>query len=488
MTARVTPVRVIGDEKHILRSMMRERGLLGSSTVRPWWRDRRLLWLLGAAALVRLVLLLAFHDLELRMDEIQYQELAVNLAQGRGFVLGERPTSWRPPLYPAVLAGLYTLTGSTNPDVARALQAVLSLLTAVVAYGLGHRLFGGRAAVGAAAVVAFYPSFLFYNNHVLTEIVFTFLLTLAVWCFSEYLRRPGAVRAAVTGLAFALAVLARDIMWPMAIVVAAFALWFPAVRPALRVRHAAVLLLVFAVVLVPWVVRNTRLQGVFTLISTNGGVVFMEGNYEHTPLDRSWRAHTLEPELKVRRLLPTDVSEGERQRLAFRYGLAYMLEHPGLTAKRALLKAANVWGLEREITGVLLAGGYGAVPRAGIVAVTLAITGAYALTVLGAVVGLCVALSRPGRGLPLHLFTLVLVVFVTAAHALVFGHPRYHLPLVPILALYAARTWTGWPKAWPRRTPTLAAASAVAALLVAIWAREVLFIDLGRFIAGLTGA
>jgi hypothetical protein len=214
----------------------------------------------------------------------------------------------------------------------------------------------------------------------------------------------------------------------------------------------------------------------------------MEGNYEHTPLDRSWRAHALDSDLKVRRLLPTDVSEGERQRLAFRYGLAYMIENPGLTVQRALLKAANVWGLEREITGALLGGGYGAVPKAAVVAATIAITGVYALTVFGAVVGLCAALPRRGRGLPVHLFTLVLVVFVTAAHALVFGHPRYHLPLIPLLALYAARTWTGWPKALPRRTPALAAASAVAALLVAIWAREVFFIDLHRFIGSLSGA
>jgi hypothetical protein len=303
-----------------------------------------------------------------------------------------------------------------------------------------------------------------------------------------YLRRPGLGRAVGTGVALALAVLTRDIVWPMAFVMAAFIVWFPAMRLPRRLGHAAALVLVFVAVLAPWIVRNTQVQGVFTLISTNGGVVFMEGNYEHTPLDRSWRAHALDPDLKVRRLLPTDISEGERQRLAFRYGLAYMIEHPGLTVKRALLKAANVWGLEREITGALLSGGYGPVPKAAVVAATVAITGAYALTMFGAVVGLFAALPRGGRGLPVHLFVVVLIVFVTAAHALVFGHPRYHLPLIPLLALYAARTWTGWPKALPRRTPALAAASAVAALLVAIWAREVFFIDLHRFIGSLSGA
>lgn len=448
---------------------------------------RPLLWVLAAGLVARLVFFVLFSDIELRMDEIQYQEIAVNLVAGKGFAIGDKLTSWRPPLYSAALAGLYRVTGTTDPTVARAFQAVISLLTAVLAYALARRLFGQRAAVCAAALVALYPSFLFYGNHVLTEILFTFTVTLSAWCFAEYLHRPGVARAAVTGLALALAVLTRDIVWPMAFVMAALTVWFASVSPARRIGHVAALLLVFVAVLAPWVVRNTRVQGVFTLISTNGGVVFMEGNYEHTPLDYSWRAHTLDSELKVRRLLPTNISEGERQRQAFQYGIKYMLANPGLTVKRALLKAANVWGLEREITGALLGGGYGKVPRAAVLIATLAITGVYALTIVGAVVGLCAALSRRGRGLPLHLFTLILVLFITAAHALVFGHPRYHLPLIPILALYAARAWTGWPAAWPRRVPALAA-SAVAALLVAIWAREVFFIDLHRFIGSLSGA
>jgi 4-amino-4-deoxy-L-arabinose transferase-like glycosyltransferase len=450
--------------------------------------DRRLVWVLVLGALVRLIFFLAAQDLELRMDEIQYQELAVNLVEGRGFMLNDKLTSWRPPLYSAMLAGLYLVTGTTDPTVARVFQAVLTLLMAVLAYDLGRRIFGPRTAIAAAALVAFYPSFLFYANHVLTEVLFTFLVTLAVWCYAVYLQRPAAWRAIATGLVLALAVLTRDIVWPMAFVMAAAALWFPRISRARRIGHAVALVVVVLAVLTPWVVRNTRLQGVFTMISTNGGVVFMEGNYKHTPLDRSWRAHALEGDLKVRRMLPTNVSEGERQRLAFRHGLSYMVQHPGLTVQRSLLKAANVWGLEREITGALMTGAYGKVPKAGVFAATLAITGVYALTIVGAVVGLCVALPRRGRGLPVHLFTLVLVLFVTAAHALVFGHPRYHLPLIPILALYAARTWTGWPTAWPRRVPALATASAVAALLVAIWAREVFFIDLHRFINGLSGA
>jgi hypothetical protein len=130
-----------------------------------------------------------------------------------------------------------------------------------------------------------------------------------------------------------------------------------------------------------------------------------------------------------------------------------------------------------------------------ILGATVAIMGVYAATMVAAVIGLCAALARGGSGLPLHLFTLVFVLHITAAHALVFGHPRYHLPLMPLLTVYAAtvlaawpRVWAAVPRAWPRRVPAVAVASLAVALLVAIWAREVLFVDLHRFLAGLAGA
>jgi hypothetical protein len=38
----------------------------------------------------------------------------------------------------------------------------------------------------------------------------------------------------------------------------------------------------------------------------------------------------------------------------------------------------------------------------------------------------------------MHWFLLLLVAFVTALHSVAFGHSRYHLPLMPIVIVYAA--------------------------------------------------
>lgn len=450
--------------------------------------DRRLLWILGVGAIVRLVLLSLLGNLELWMDEEQYQEIAVNLTEGRGFALHGQPTSWRPPLYPFILSGLYMLAGTTHPLVARGFQTILSLVNTLVVYLLGRRLFGERAGLLAAILFTGYPSFLLYNNHLLTEVLFTFLITATAWCFATYLDRGRLSLLVASGIALGLAALTRDIVWPIAGVMALLVGYVT--RPGFTrwISHGGVLFLSFLLVTTPWVIRNTRLQETFTLIATNGGLVFFEGNYEHTPLDRPWRSHALEPELKVRRLLPQNLTEGERQGMAFQKGIEFIRDHPGLTLRRMVIKAANVWGLERELVGVLLKGGYGKPGTGAVLLITAAIFGVYVLTVLSGMAGLCFALAQPGQGRPFHLLFVALIVLVTLAHALAFGHPRYHLPLIPLFSVYAAHAWTIRREVWSgRRSWAFKAASLMAGLLCTVWVREVVFVEFERFVAGLGG-
>jgi 4-amino-4-deoxy-L-arabinose transferase-like glycosyltransferase len=461
---------------------------LGSLAGRAWGLRSRVsgafLWLLGVAVIVRLVLLIPMGDLSLAMDELQYQELAVNLAEGRGFMLNDTPTSWRPPLYPFVLSVVYRVAGTTDPLAARVLQAALSLVNLLLVYLLGRRLFGERVGLGGAVVFAFYPSFLFYNNHLLTEGLFTCLLTLTACWLALYLGSGRVLLLALAGAALGLTVLTREILWPMVGVMALLAGHVTGWRPARWAAHVAALVVAFLIVVAPWAARNTRLQDTFTFVATNGGIVFYEGNYEHTPLDRPWRAHALDSDLKVRRLLPEGLSEGERQKVAFQRGVSFMKENPGLTVHRSLVKMANVWGLEREVVGVLLKGDYGSIGRLGTLAICGAIFGIYGLTVLAGVTGLCFAVAaRPVN--PFHLFVAVLAAFVTLAHAPAFGHPRFHLPLMPLLGIYAAYAWTtrhAIGRAW--RGLPFKVAVALAGLLGVVWLREIA-LESERFVRGL---
>lgn len=444
--------------------------------------DRWLLAILAAGLVVRLVLFAVAHDLPLERDEVQYQEIAVSVAEGRGFALEGRLTSWRPPLYPFMMAMLYRATGATDPVVVRLVQALLSLATGLLVFRLALTLFGRRVARAAAAVTVFYPSLLLYNNHVLTEVLFIFLCVLSAWGLAAYLATPRAWYAAGAGLALGLAVLTREVVWPTVALMSLVMGWGARVGWRRWAAHTAVLVGALLVVTVPWAVRNTRVQGVVTLIATNGGPVFLAGNYEHTPWDRPWQANALPGELKVRRLFSPDLSEGAVQRLAVQRALDYIREHPWLTLRNTVIRVANLWGLEREMTGVLARGDYGPVSGATVVAVTALLNAAYLAVLLPGLAVLFLALAHRSPGMAWHLYVLGMIAFTTLAHAPVSAHPRYHLPLIPLLGLYAVQAWArrdelrAARRAWPGR-----ALLACAGLLALAWIRDVA-VDLERFL------
>src|SRR5262245_7736648 len=88
------------------------------------------------------------------VDEQHYVALASNILE-RGTFAGSNglPTSIRPPLYPALVAGVWSVTSSGNLQAVRGVQIVLSALTVWFVYLLGQAVFSRRAAAIAAAVV-----------------------------------------------------------------------------------------------------------------------------------------------------------------------------------------------------------------------------------------------------------------------------------------------------------------------------------------------
>ena len=139
------------------------------------------------------------------------------------------------------------------------------------------------------------------------------------------------------------------------------------------------------------------------------------------------------------------------------------------------MKFADFWGLERE----MIAWFRGSRRPAWVIWPTvLAPTIVYPLLALGAAVGLS---STRFSGDRTHLFIFAIVAFITAVHSVVFGHSRYHLPLVAFLALYAAAAWVKWRSGTLLvERPGLAVAGVSCAALVAIWSYEIFFRDADR--------
>lgn len=438
--------------------------------------------------LIRLVLLWQTGGLGTSItDEQHYRRLGANLLAGHGFAMeAGSPTSIRPPLYPAMLAATWFVTGPENLQAVRAVQVVLALLTAWLVFLLGRRLYNEQVGQIAAAITWLYPSLIFSNVLILTETVFTLLLIAFVLLAVMLVQEPRARTAAACGAVLGFAALTRSVLWPAPLLLCPLLAWLLREPMRTRVVLPAVVLVAYAAVIAPWAVRNTRLQGVVTIVDTMGGINLRMGNYEHTPEDRMWDAVSVGGDRNWAYALRYEpltgpVTEGVKDKWAQRKALEYMRANPGVTFRRSTIKFADFWGLEREFMAGVREGFF-APPLWFQVLATVAILAGFTAVVSGGVVGAW--LSPPGDW-RLHLLVLFPVVLITGAHTLAFGHSRYHIPLMPLLGVYAAALITrGLPDGrWASPRWGTAGAAASVMLLCAIWIRQVVFVDASRIAA-----
>lgn len=434
---------------------------------------------------VRVAVIANTGGLEIRIeDEKQYAELAASLLNGRGYSwdTGE-PTSLRPPLYPALLAAIWWVTGEGNLQAVRIVQVVIAALTSLVVFFIGRRVFDARVGALAAAATWLYPSFIYANVTVLTETLYTFLLMAFVWaavvCVDT--RRPWP--AVACGAVLGLSALTRSVLWPLPLVLCPL---LAALLP--RGRDRAVLpllvLLGYVAIVAPWSVRNTQLQGTFTVVDTMGGLNLRMGNYEHTPEDRMWDAVSLTGQESwvydfTQEAHPEPATEGAKDKWAQRKAIEFMAEHPWTTMRRIVIKFGDFWGLEREFIAGVQQGLYRP-PGWFALFTAIAISMSYATIALASIAGMGLS-GPPWRR---HVLLLIPVLAISGAHSIVFGHSRYHLPLVPILSLYAStllvdRRW----KRWRLRPAATAGALVLVFVLVASWCRQVLVVDGERVLA-----
>ena len=432
---------------------------------------------------LRLVVLATSSELGLVIfDERHFTQLASSLLHGNGFAWGPGdPTSLRPPAYPLMIAGIWSVTSEGNLQAIRAVQILLAMLTTLAVYELGRRVFDRTTGVVAASVVWLYPSLIYLNFTILTETLFTFLLTLFLLLAVMLVQRPGMTIAASCGLALGLGALTRSVLWPLPLLLCPLLLAILPGSLRRRVLLSTVVFAGYAIVVMPWAVRNTRLQQVVTVVDTIGGMNLRMGNYEYTPEDRMWDAVALTGEKNWVHALTQEghaaganITEGQKEKWAQRKAVEYMLANPGITARRAVIKFWDFWGLERSFVAGLQQGIYHPPRWFGVMASAAIIVTCVAVMIAGAI-GLWVA--RPDWRV--HILMLLPIVVITGVHTIVFGHARYHKPLVPIVAIYAA----AWMVQWQRRNlprPSRAAmvgAALSVVILLAGWGRQALVVE-----------
>jgi len=414
---------------------------------------REIFWslaLLGVAALLRAGILWNYGSL-LNEDRDHYRRIGDRIAAGEGYVDPNTgsPTAYRPPLYPVLLALLIFCGGGT------AAISVFQLLLGVGTIGLtmacAHRLKLKRAALLAGLLVAVDPLLLYQTALVMTETTAAFLAVLLWWLC---LQAPSRIRDFSLGLVFGLACLCRPTFWACGAL--AVVAWLARQRTArMRTpqtenvsRHSSALLLSgLLLAILPWTIRNTIVMGRPIVTTTHGGYTLLLahnpaytqavvnqpwGSVWEGPAFDSWSA-ALETEL-ANQAPPLDAAhltpatELARDRWMNRTAWEYIYGSPVTALKTAGTLLGRFWNV-----APLAAGSEGRSPR-----VRLAIGAFYTALFVLVVAGM---IRQPALEWRSWLPGFVLIAGFTAVHLLYWADMRMRTPLVPALALIAARNF-----------------------------------------------
>ena len=258
----------------------------------PTRSERRWLWLLlGLGLGARLVLIVALRTYEIpaRDDHYlfghEYGRIARSLACGRGYASpygldNSGLTTKGCPLFPFYLSLLFRAFGVYSPEAAAAVHvtnSVASVATALVAFVVGKRLFGAREGWIAAALFAFDPSALWYSTNLIWEtslsgLGMAGLLVVFLWLRDHLSVRAGALSGLIAGVIAHLHICALPVS-------AMCALWLLArARGRRRAALRALLAMgvVGAVVIAPWSVRSSLIEGRLVILRGNF-VAFVSG-------------------------------------------------------------------------------------------------------------------------------------------------------------------------------------------------------------------
>src|SRR5262249_35973840 len=142
-------------------------------------------------------------------DDVQFNTLALNVAQGCGYVKESgQPTSFRAPGWPLFLAGIYALVGPNYP-LAYLTCCLLGALSCVLTYLLAREMLSEGASRWAAVLAAVYLPHVWFSTIFLSEILFVPCLTLGVWLFLRHLKSRSLGTLAGAGLVLGWATLTR---------------------------------------------------------------------------------------------------------------------------------------------------------------------------------------------------------------------------------------------------------------------------------------
>jgi 4-amino-4-deoxy-L-arabinose transferase-like glycosyltransferase len=320
--------------------------------------------------------------------------------------------AYRTPGYP-----LFVSLGFGDVRTVRVMQAVLDTSTVLAVVLLARRWLSGRLALLAGLVVAVNPFLIYFSGLILTETLFTALLVwgvclcatkrsrLAWWggivlLLASIYVRPSAVALPLTVGLISMALRTQRLqigrLWPLPV--------------------GATLVLLTALALSPWAIRNHWRLGSWVWTSTNSGITQYDGF--NPDADGSSDQSFVQRMPQLRRM-----GEVERNEYLGNEASKWIAQHPREAGRLALVKAGRTW------SPWPLSEQFGS-NRLYVLAAASYATPLFVLAMVGVLGG---PVAKGARTL-----LLAPAVYLTVVHMASVGSLRYRVPAEPLLAVLAA--------------------------------------------------
>ena len=393
--------------------------------------------ILAVALGARLATVMLTRGLPPTVDAVDYDRHGYSIARGQGYppsivVPRGGPSAFRPPLYPLAVAAVYTIAGVGDHRItaARAAQAVGGTALVGLLGLLAYRLWGDRRVAFAVLVLAaVYPPLIMWGALMLSEALFVFLVVslmlLVLRC--RRARRP-VLWAAAVGVATGLAILTRPngavLLLPAVVGISTVRLE----RSVRRILPAVALVAMAALVVGPWVIRNTLVFHRFVPLTTQSGFG-LTGQYNDdartdTSCRACWRPTSRQWLPILRDPFADEAETDQRVRAAI---FRYVLDHPGYPAVVGFWNTVRLLQLDGPSFNRSSLAAYGFGPRSA----ALYSWSFYAAAAL-AVFGVRLARLRGPR------FLWLAVPLLIASTVFIASEPRYRAPIEPFVLLLAA--------------------------------------------------
>ncbi len=229
------------------------RGVNAVAPARHGTRAAALVW--GRVLVVVTVLILAAGIRMVDLTAVGYNSDEAVYA-GQAAALAEVPVlralfpvfRAHPLLYQFVLSVVYRF--GFSDEAGRLVSVAVGVLTVLLTYALGRRLYGHRAGVYGAALLAVMPYHVVVTRQVLLDGPMTLFATLALWALASFAASGRARWLYATAAAIGLTFLAKEIGFIMVGAVYAFLALSP--RLAVRLRDLLLSLVTLVLVMLPY--------------------------------------------------------------------------------------------------------------------------------------------------------------------------------------------------------------------------------------------